>query len=74
MTDDSNGTIKLALWGKDAEDFTHTDHTIVLVEGAKVEVFNGIKKIPMGLVQINPECAKAHQLRSWFEKEKMKYY
>lgn len=70
LIDQSNNEICLALWGRDAEEFTSADgNPVIAIRAAKVTEFMGGKNISTsgGLFKINPEMPSAYKLKGWFD-------
>lgn len=65
----SNEFVTLTLWNADAVEFIDSGYPVLLVKGARISEFEGVKSITIcGLNQIerNPELLKARYLRDWF--------
>ena len=72
ITDTSNCTIKVTLWGDKAERFSPTDsiHKILAIKGAEISEWQG-KSLNCGFTatfEIDPKiCQEADILREWFD-------
>lgn len=70
LLDQSNHEICLALWGKDAEDFTSAeDNPIIAIRGAKLGEYLGGKTLSTSgsTLRINPEIPVAFKLKGWYD-------
>lgn len=69
LVDNTNSSIILTLWGKQAEDFDGSENPVILVKGAKVGEYNGknLSALNSSTMQINPDIPEAHTLRGWFD-------
>ena len=74
ITDSSNCTINVTLWGDKAENFPPAErmHHIIAIKGADVSEWQG-KSLNIGFsasFEIDPQlCKEADTLRDWFDKE-----
>lgn len=69
LIDDSGKTIKLTLWGNDAEKFQHPKGTVVGVKGARLSDFNGLSlsATRAAVVYTDPDEPRAHRLKGWYQ-------
>lgn len=69
LIDSSNASIKLVLWGKEAEDLPNLRHPVLLLKDAFITQFMGSKALSIsnGALKINPDCAESRCLRDWFD-------
>ena len=69
LADNSNCSITITLWGKQAEDFDGTDNPVVLLKGGKISDYNGrtMSVLVSSTLQINPDIPEAHALRGWYD-------
>ncbi|XP_030369823.1 replication protein A 70 kDa DNA-binding subunit [Scaptodrosophila lebanonensis] len=70
LVDMSNSAVTLTLWGDDAVNFDGHVQPVILVKGARINVFNGGKTLSMGggsTIKINPDIPEGHKLRGWFD-------
>ncbi|KAJ3195848.1 Replication factor A protein 1, partial [Irineochytrium annulatum] len=71
ICDESNFAVRLTLWGRQAENFSHQDQPVLALKGARVGDFGG-RCLSMGgaaTMQVNPDMPEAHQLRGWYDLE-----
>lgn len=67
MVDNSGYSVRVTLWGKQAENWQETDSGIFAFKGAKVGDFGG-RTLSMGVqssLSENPDITEAHELRGW---------
>lgn len=69
LIDDSGKTIKLTLWGNDAEKFQHPPGTVVGVKGARLSNFNGLSlsATRSAVIYTDPDEQRAHKLKGWYQ-------
>jgi replication factor A1 len=65
----SGYAVRCTLWGNQAESFSHHDHPVIGIKGAKVGDYGGrtLSVSFGGTVQVNPDLPMAHTLRGWFD-------
>lgn len=67
IVDKSGYSCKVTLWGKQAENWVHSEEGIFAFKGAKVGDFGG-KTLSMGgqsTTAADPDIPEAHELRGW---------
>lgn len=74
LIDTSSASIRLTLWGKQAQDFTEQDASskpVIAIKGVRVNEYQGKTLSSMGTSQItfNPDLSEAHTLRGWFDSQ-----
>ncbi|KAI0295475.1 replication factor-a protein [Russula brevipes] len=62
VVDDTEFSIRLTLWGKQAEQFSAPLGTVIAFKGVRVSEFNGNS----GSIVINPDIQEAHFLKGWY--------
>ncbi|KAI0093894.1 replication factor-A protein 1 [Irpex rosettiformis] len=69
IVDRTGFSVRLTLWGKQAEQFTQTDQPIVAWKGVKVTEFQGrsLSMISSSSMEVNPDIPTAHALRGWYD-------
>lgn len=72
LIDTSSASVRLTLWGKQAEDFTEEEaasNPVIAIKGVRVNEYQGKTLSSMGTSQItfNPDISEAHSLRGWFD-------
>lgn len=71
LEDSSGCSIRLTLWGKDAEDFSERPnyYPIVAIKEARISDYNGrtISTSVGGRLLINPDIPEAYAQRGWFD-------
>jgi replication factor A1 len=72
LVDDTGFTVRLTLWGNQAESFTvNGSNPVIAFKGVTVSNFNGKSLSAFGgsSYKLNPEIREAFKLRSWFDRE-----
>ncbi|KAI0076465.1 replication factor-a protein [Panus rudis PR-1116 ss-1] len=69
LVDRSNYSIRLTLWGKQAEQYNEEGNPVIAIKGAKVGDFGGrnLSTYSSSLMTINPDIPDAHMLRGWYD-------
>ncbi|KAI0053916.1 replication factor-a protein [Auriscalpium vulgare] len=69
LVDETGYSVRLTLWGKQAEQYNTVDHPIIAFKGVKVGDFGGrsLSALSSGTMTINPDIEDAHALRGWFD-------
>ena len=69
VADNSNCSIAVTLWGKQAEDFDGAEFPVVLIKGAKISDYNGrtMSVLASSTFLLNPDIPEAHTLRGWYD-------
>jgi len=67
LVDQSGQSVRLTLWGKQAETFTADDDPIIAFKGVKVGDFGGrsLSMFSSATMAVNPDIPEAYQLRGW---------
>jgi replication factor A1 len=67
LVDQSGQSIRLTLWGKQAEAFDHQDEPVIAFKGVKVGDFGGrsLSMFSNATMTVEPDIPEAHQLRGW---------
>ncbi|KAJ3214341.1 Replication factor A protein 1 [Dinochytrium kinnereticum] len=71
IVDESKFSVRLTLWGRQAETFSATDYPVIAIKGARVGDYGG-RCLSLGgasSMQLNPELQEAFFLRGWFDSE-----
>jgi replication factor A1 len=68
VVDRSNYSVRLTLWGRQAESYQANDQPVVAFKGAKVGDFGGrsLSMLSSSTMVMNPDIPEAHVLRGWF--------
>ncbi|WRT67698.1 uncharacterized protein IL334_004670 [Kwoniella shivajii] len=71
LVDSSGQSVRLTLWGKQAETFQADDQPVIAFKGVKVGDFGGrsLSMFSSATMSVNPDISEAHQLRGWFDAE-----
>ncbi|WWC62468.1 uncharacterized protein I303_105064 [Kwoniella dejecticola CBS 10117] len=71
LVDSSGHSVRLTLWGKQAETFQAEDQPVIAFKGVKVGDFGGrsLSMFSSATMSVNPDIPEAHQLRGWFDAE-----
>ncbi|KAI0928948.1 hypothetical protein AcW1_010317 [Taiwanofungus camphoratus] len=69
LVDRSGFSVRLTLWGKQAEDFNADDQPIVAFKGVRVGDFGGrsLSMFSSSTMHVNPDIPEAHALRGWYD-------
>ncbi|OJA10202.1 hypothetical protein AZE42_05120 [Rhizopogon vesiculosus] len=69
IVDKSQYSVRLTLWGKQAEQFTADDLPVVAFKGVKVGDFGGrsLSMVSTSIMSIAPDIEEAHLLRGWYD-------
>lgn len=67
LVDRSGQSVRLTLWGKQAETFEHSDQPVIAFKGVKVGDFGGrsLSMFSNATMIVNPDIPEAHALRGW---------
>jgi replication factor A1 len=67
VVDRSNYSVRLTLWGRQAETYQANDQPVVAFKGAKVGDFGGrsLSMLSSSTMVMNPDIPEAHVLRGW---------
>ncbi|RWS16997.1 Replication protein A DNA-binding subunit-like protein [Dinothrombium tinctorium] len=70
LIDDTETEIRLAFWGNEAENFSASEGSVVMVKKARVSDFNGksLTSVSSSFVQIDPQLTEAYGLKGWYER------
>lgn len=68
IADDSQTSVRLTIWGNQAESFDAPLESIMAFKGVKVSDFGGrsLSLLSSGSMTIDPDIDEAHKLRGWF--------
>ncbi|KZT02307.1 replication factor-a protein [Laetiporus sulphureus 93-53] len=70
IVDRSQFSVRLTLWGKQAQDFNVDEpQPVIAFKGVKVGDFGGrsLSMISASTMHVNPDIAEAHALRGWYD-------
>lgn len=69
LVDQSGQSVRLTLWGKQAEGFQADDEPVIAFKGVKVGDFGGrsLSMFSSATMSVNPDIAEAHSLRGWYD-------
>ncbi|KAF9566321.1 replication factor-a protein [Agrocybe pediades] len=70
LVDKSGFSVRLTIWGKQAEQFSPTEPTpVIAFKGVKVGDFGGrsLSMVSTSTMQINPDIEECFALRGWFD-------
>ncbi|KAJ7632965.1 hypothetical protein FB45DRAFT_519561 [Roridomyces roridus] len=70
LVDRSEYSVRLTLWGKQAEEFSSPD-SVLACKGVKVSDFGGrsLSVFSSSTMVINPDIQEAHTLRGWYDNQ-----
>jgi len=68
LADDSQTSVRLTIWGNQAQAFDAPLESIIAFKGVKVSDFGGrsLSLLSSGSMTIDPDIEEAHKLRGWF--------
>jgi replication factor A1 len=68
LADDTQMSVRLTIWGKQAESFEVPVESIIAFKGVKVSDFGGrsLSLLSSGSMNVDPDIDDAHRLRGWF--------
>uniref|UniRef100_A0A8C4N8H0 Replication protein A subunit n=1 Tax=Eptatretus burgeri TaxID=7764 RepID=A0A8C4N8H0_EPTBU len=71
LVDQSKTSVRLTIWGADAENFDGSGCPVLAIKGARVSDFNGcsLSLVTSSLMVTNPQLPEAFKLRGWFDRE-----
>ncbi|KAK4058715.1 Replication factor A protein 1 [Microbotryomycetes sp. JL221] len=71
VVDRSGYSVRLTLWGKQAENWQEVENGLYVFKGAKVNDYGGRSLSMSGgsTIQADPDVEMAHELRGWFDTE-----
>ncbi|KAJ1645946.1 Replication factor A protein 1 [Dispira simplex] len=69
LVDTSEYAVRMTMWGKDAENFTASDHPVLAIKSVKVSDFGGrsLSMLRSSAMSTNPDIPEAHRLRGWYD-------
>ncbi|KAI0372965.1 replication factor-a protein [Pilatotrama ljubarskyi] len=69
VVDNSGFSVRVTLWGKQAEQYAAMDHPVIAIKGAKVGDFQGrsLSLLSSSSLHIDPDIPEAHHLRGWYD-------
>ncbi|KAH9950187.1 replication factor-a protein [Amylocystis lapponica] len=69
LVDRSGFSVRLTLWGKQAEQFSETDQPVIAFKGVKVGDFGGrsLSMFSSSTMTVNPDIPESHALRGWYD-------
>ncbi|TBU42066.1 replication factor-a protein [Dichomitus squalens] len=69
IVDRSGYSVRMTLWGKQAEQYDENDHPVIAFKGAKVGDFQGrsLSMMSSSTMHVNPDIPEAHALRGWYD-------
>lgn len=72
LVDTSSASVRLTIWGKQAQDFNEQEaksNPVIAIKGVRVNEYQGKTLSTSGNSQItfNPDISEAHTLRGWFD-------
>ncbi|KAG8887602.1 Replication factor A protein 1 [Tulasnella sp. 332] len=71
LVDKSQYSVRLTLWGKQAEQFVAENQPVIAFKGVKVGDFGGrtLSMISSSTHFVNPDIPEAHLLRGWYDNQ-----
>ncbi|KAF2711644.1 replication protein-like protein A 70 kDa DNA-binding subunit [Pleomassaria siparia CBS 279.74] len=69
LADDTQTSVRLTIWGNQAETFDVPEGAIIAFKGVKVSDFGGksLSLLSSGSMTVDPDIDEAHKLRGWFD-------
>lgn len=71
IVDKTGFSVRLTLWGKQAEQFAHMDQPVIAFRGVKVGDFGGrsLSMVSSSSMMVEPDIPESHELRGWFDQQ-----
>lgn len=71
LVDQTQHSVRLTLWGKQAESFNGEGQPVIAFKGVKLGDFGGrsLSMYSSSTMSLNPDIPEAHALRGWFDVE-----
>ncbi|KAK0211172.1 hypothetical protein DFS33DRAFT_355950 [Desarmillaria ectypa] len=72
LADQSNFSVRLTLWGKQAEQYQHeNEQPVIAFKGVRVGDFGGrsLSMVSSSMMSVNPDIEEAFALRGWYDNE-----
>ncbi|XXH03541.1 hypothetical protein Hte_009946 [Hypoxylon texense] len=71
LVDDSQFSVRLTIWGKNATSFSVQPESIVAFKGVKVSDFGGrsLSLLSSGTMTVDPDIEEAHRLKGWYDSQ-----
>ncbi|KAF8163440.1 hypothetical protein B0H34DRAFT_695492 [Crassisporium funariophilum] len=71
LVDKSGFSVRMTLWGKQAEQYHAEDTPVIAFKGAKVSDFGGrsLSMVSSSTMQINPDIEDCFALRGWYDSQ-----
>ncbi|KAI5709630.1 hypothetical protein M8J76_004908 [Diaphorina citri] len=69
LVDQSQASVTMTLWGKEAETFDASNKPVIAVKAARVSEFQGGKTLSLSMssvLSLNPDIPECHKLQGWF--------
>ncbi|OBZ69131.1 Replication factor A protein 1 [Grifola frondosa] len=69
LVDQTSFSVRLTLWGKQAEEYHETDQPVIAFKGVKVGDFQGrsLSMFSSSTMHVEPDIPEAHVLRGWYD-------
>ncbi|KAJ3541514.1 hypothetical protein NM688_g6073 [Phlebia brevispora] len=69
IVDRSGFSVRLTLWGKQAQEFNPSSKAVIAWKNVKVGDFGGrsLSMMSTSMMEINPDIPEAHALRGWYD-------
>ncbi|KAL5511367.1 STE23_2 [Sanghuangporus vaninii] len=69
LVDRTEYSVRMTLWGKQAESYNAEEHAVLAFKGARVSDFGGrsLSMLNSTHMAVNPDITEAHILRGWFD-------
>ncbi|KAF6810063.1 putative replication factor-a protein 1 [Colletotrichum plurivorum] len=69
LVDDTNYSVRVTIWGKNATNFDAKLESVVAFKGTKVSDFGGrsLSLLSSGTMSIDPDIPDAHRLKGWYD-------
>ncbi|GAB1608186.1 replication protein A 70 kDa DNA-binding subunit-like [Argonauta hians] len=71
IADQSGMSVRLTIWGNEAETFQDSGNPVLAIKGAKVSEWGGrtLSLLSNGQMLLNPDIREAHFLRGWYDRD-----
>lgn len=71
LVDDSQFSVRVTIWGKQATAFSSQPESVVAFKGVKVSDFGGrsLSLLSSGTMAVDPDIEDAHRLKGWYDSQ-----
>lgn len=73
LLDTYSASVRLTLWGEQAEHFGASVGQVVAVKSGKISEYNGSRSLSTSLLEVSPKIPQAQALFEWYQSEGINY-